>query len=69
MLVDLSVGELLAVARLPHDEREHLMALFVRDRQPWLPKEEIEAIDRVTERLRSFRARLRAKRRGGYARE
>lgn len=54
----LSMDELLKLA-LPSNEREKLMGLFVREEKPWLSPVEVQSIDRATEKLKAFRAKLR----------
>lgn len=62
---DLSVEELTSLSRMNSEDRERLLGLFVPARKPWLSTEEVQGIERATEALRSFRAKLRAKRQEG----
>lgn len=55
----LSMDELLKLALMPSNEREKLMGLFVREEKPWLSPAEVQSIDRATEKLKAFRAKLR----------
>ncbi len=65
----LSVEELTSLARMSSEDREKLLGLFVPARKPWLSSEDVQGIERATEALRGFRARLRAKRQGGQNHE